>query len=85
MNQSQRDLRRAAAQDFMRSLDQLEKHMTTPDPSDAAASKAEHLPGAAPPAPPSQPDPPLDSPITVQEWEEAVADIEQLLTGNSRF
>jgi hypothetical protein len=45
MDQSQKDLRRAAAQAFMQSLDQLEETLqpvdTTPDPSpDATAGKA---------------------------------------------
>ncbi|MBW4654215.1 MAG: hypothetical protein KME20_14435 [Kaiparowitsia implicata GSE-PSE-MK54-09C] len=73
MNQNQRDLRRAAAQAFMESLDQLETRLA------ADASAAQASPQSPPPPRPSTRPPQAAPPSIVQELAEAVADIEHLM------
>ncbi|MFQ3616078.1 MAG: hypothetical protein SNJ57_02550 [Cyanobacteriota bacterium] len=64
MNSQQRELRYAASQAFIKSLDQLSDRLSQPDP---ASDKAPHreVGKAQPPQ------------FTVQDLEDAVADIEQ--------
>jgi hypothetical protein len=74
MDQSQNELRRAAAAAFTQSLNQLEQQLQTP----AIAELAETAELPAPTAsklPPEKPLPPID----LQALEEAAADIEELI------
>ncbi|MGI0485361.1 hypothetical protein ACN4EK_07990 [Pantanalinema rosaneae CENA516] len=75
MNQQQRNLRHAAAEAFIESLDQLQQTLQSAD---------------QPPAPPirstpvKRPEPPVSSPaqFDLGSFEQAVADIEQFIQAN---
>ncbi|MBD2329385.1 hypothetical protein [Alkalinema sp. FACHB-956] len=69
MGQHQKHLRRAAAQAFMNSLNQLEQTLCREEPS----------PQVVPPTPAKAAQPPEDLAITPAELDEAVADIEQFM------
>ncbi len=73
MNQNPRDLRRAAAQAFMESLEQLEARLA----ADASAAQASSQPPAHSDI--SSVPPQAVPPSIVQELAEAVADIEHLM------
>ncbi len=90
MNHSQQELRHAAAQDFMKSLEQLDQRLTLPN-KDIGTSKAlsadalstdRRLDTATPET--SSLKPSHDS-ITVRELEDAVADIEQFTRTKNQF
>ncbi|MBD2461841.1 hypothetical protein H6G89_12360 [Oscillatoria sp. FACHB-1407] len=76
MNQSQQELRRAAAKAFMESLDQLGMSLSSPEEevSEAKPAPASHAKTA-----PQKP--PASASLTVEELEDAVADIEQFIQG----
>jgi len=77
MDQTQQELRRAAAQAFMESLEQLEKSLT-PLKDDSGKAAETVLPPVLPP--PEFKEPPVaPKAMTVQELEAAAADIEQFI------
>lgn len=79
MDQNQRELRQAAAQAFMESLNQLGKNL---QPSEAD-KQAKTPPNANPAKPqPTQPNPLPDNSIDLQALEAAAADIEQFMQAN---
>ena len=76
MNHSQQELRHAAARAFMESLEQLNQRLNVSDDSNGAANgHGDKSPDIAS-SDACSPNP-SNSAITVQELEEAVADIEQ--------
>lgn len=76
MNHSQQELRCAAAQAFIESLDQLDQRLSSAaDSIDTSSDRVDRsLPGTAPSVDQSLPS---SRSISVQELEAAVADIEQ--------
>ncbi len=77
MNHSQQELRHAAAQAFMKSLEQLDQRLTLPNETietSNALSADKRLDTDMPEACSLEPS---NNSITVRELEEAVADIEQ--------
>lgn len=77
MNHSQQELRCAAAQAFIESLDQLDQRLSpAADSIDTSSDRVgSSLPGTNPST--AQPPPPSSRSISVHELEAAVADIEQ--------
>ncbi len=69
MNQRQQNLRHAAAQAFIESLDQLQETLQTPEHSPVQPQKDGHLPAKAHP----------EAEFDLESFEQAVADIEEFI------
>ena len=75
MNQQQRNLRHAAAEAFIESLDQLQQTLQSTDSQTA-------LPPRSAPVKRPEPTPPASAQFDLGSFEQAVADIEQFIQAN---